>query len=213
MPEALLSRDLLLAEAGELLQLDFSRCLQLLQQLRFPGVDSLLDLGDELGVLRPLSLSAHALILNLLPETPQLDVDLGHIEGLSDLIDGACRNECSSVARANLKLAIAFGHKSTHRACILFQAVDRSHVCANFHTKIIGSGLEERHLVGQVGELFPRVSSVRLELLRGHGQILAVQSVGLSLLAPNCLDISLKFREERFSHSCEFALGLGFLID
>ena len=54
---------------------------------------------------------------------------------------------------------------------------------------------------------------MRLELLGGHGQILAVQSVGLSLLAANCLDISLKFREERFSHSCEFALGLSFLID
>ena len=124
MPEALLSRDLLLAEAGELLQLDFSGCLQLLQQLRFPGVDSLLDLSDELGVLRPLSLSAQSLILYLLPKTPQLDVDLGHIEGLSDLIDRACRNECSRVARAYLKLAIALGHKSTHRASILFQAID-----------------------------------------------------------------------------------------
>ena len=79
MPEALLSRDLLLAEAGELLELDFSGRLQLLQKLRFPGVDGLLDLSDELGVLRPLSLSAQSLILNLLPETPQLDFDLCHI--------------------------------------------------------------------------------------------------------------------------------------
>ena len=176
-------------------------------------MDSLLDLSDELGVLRALRLSAQSLVLNLLPEAPQLDFDLGHIEGLSDLIDGACRNECSRVARANLKLAIAFGHKSTHRARILFQAVDCSHVCANFHTKIISSGLKERHLISQVSELFPRVSPVRLELLRGHCQILAVQSVGLCLLAPNSLDISLKFTEEGFSHSCEFALGLSFLID
>ena len=176
-------------------------------------MDSLLDLSDELGVLRPLSLSAQSLILNLLPKTPQLDVNLSHIEGLSDLIDRACWNECSRVARAYLKLAIALGHKSTHRASILFQAIDCPHVCANFHTKVISSGLEERHLVGQVGELFPRVSPVRLELLRGHCQILAVQSVGLCLLAPNSLDISLKFTEEGFSHSCEFALGLSFLID
>ena len=147
MPEALLSRDLLLAEAGELLQLDFSCCLQLLQQLRFPGVDSLLDLSDELGVLSPLSLSAQSLILNLLPETPQLHVNLGHIEGLTDLIDGACWNECIRVARANLKLAVALGHKRSHRASVLFQAIDCSHVCANFHTKIIRSGLEKRHLI------------------------------------------------------------------
>ena len=176
-------------------------------------MDSLLNLSDELGVLRALGLSTQSLVLNLLPEAPQLDINLGHIEGLPDLIDRACRNECSGLGRAYLKLAIALRHKSAHRASILFQAIDCSHVCANFHTKIIGSGLEERHLIGQVGELFPRVSPVRLELLRCHGQILAVQGFSLSLLASNCLDISLKFREERFSHSCEFALGLGFLID
>lgn len=52
-----------------------------------------------------------------------------------------------------------------------------------------------------------------LELIRSCLEVLIVHFFGLSLSSFHCFDISLEFREERFTHGVELSFGLGFRID
>ena len=78
----------------------------------------------------------------------------------------------------------------------LFHIIYSTHISVNFHVQIVLFCLHKCELIRKVTKLICCITTMSLELLRGHLDVLVVQTIRLLLFSCDHLNVSIKSREK-----------------